>query len=156
MAYFAHFENFTHDEVAAGQIILSVLEHGWAWRIPLRDKLSVGIVLDREAARGLGGTAEERLENAIGREPLLREKGRDARRVSRVMSYTNYQLIGERGYGKGWVLLGDAFGFVDPMLSPGLFMALESAVLLDRLIFEKNEGGGGGVEEVLRGIEWVV
>ncbi len=47
------------------------------------------------------------------------------------MTYTNYQLISQQGHGKGWIMLGDAFGFVDPMLSPGLFMALESASLLD-------------------------
>ena len=35
-------------------------------------------------------------------------------------------------------MLGDAFGFADPMLSPGLFMALESASLLDSLVFSKE------------------
>jgi flavin-dependent dehydrogenase len=79
------------------------------------------------------------IEAAIATEPLLREKGKNARRVSEVMSYTNYQLISEKGHGKGWIMLGDAFGFVDPMLSPGLFMALESASLLDALVFSKSE-----------------
>lgn len=136
-AYFAHFEDFEHDEVDPGQIIISVLERGWSWRIPLQGKLSVGVVIDKDAAKELGKTPEERLENLISREPLLREKGRNARRVTDVMTYTNYQLISERGYGKGWIMLGDAFGFVDPMLSPGLFMALESASLLDAMVFSK-------------------
>jgi len=138
VAHFAHFENFDHDEVESGQIIISVLENGWSWRIPLQDKLSVGIVIDKEAAKRLGDTPEERLENAISSEPLLREKSKHARRVSDVMTYTNYQLISEQGHGKGWIMLGDAFGFVDPMLSPGLFMALESANLLDSLVFAKG------------------
>ncbi|MFD2256196.1 NAD(P)/FAD-dependent oxidoreductase [Luteolibacter algae] len=138
VAYFAHFENFTHDEVPSGQIIISVLEHGWSWRIPLKDRLSVGIVIDKEAAKRLGDTAVERLENAIRSEPLLSEKGKNAQRVSEVMTYTNYQLISEQGYGKGWIMMGDAFGFVDPMLSPGLFMALESANLLDSLVFSNG------------------
>ncbi|MFU8893157.1 MAG: NAD(P)/FAD-dependent oxidoreductase [Luteolibacter sp.] len=139
VAHFAHFEDFDHDEVEPGQVIISVLENGWSWRIPLLDgKLSVGIVIDKGAAKRLGDTPERRLENAIDLEPLLREKGRHARRVSDVMTYTNYQLISERGHGKGWIMLGDAFGFVDPMLSPGLFMALESASLLDALVFAKR------------------
>ncbi len=138
VAYFAHFENFTHDEVDPGQIIISVLENGWSWRIPLQGKLSVGIVVDKDAAKKLGHTPEERLETAIATEPLLKEKGRNSRRVTDVMSYTNYQLISEQGHGKGWIMLGDAFGFVDPMLSPGLFMALESACLLDSFVFSKN------------------
>ncbi|MDP4899248.1 MAG: NAD(P)/FAD-dependent oxidoreductase, partial [Akkermansiaceae bacterium] len=138
-AYFAHFEDFEHDEVDPGQVIISVLERGWSWRIPLQDRLSVGVVIDKDAAKELGNTPEERLENLISREPLLREKGRNARRVSDVMTYTNYQLISEQGHGKGWIMLGDAFGFVDPMLSPGLFMALESASLLDSLVFSKGK-----------------
>lgn len=139
VAHFAHFENFEHDEVEPGQVIISVLENGWSWRIPLQGKLSVGIVIDKEAAKRLGDTPERRLENAIDSEPLLREKGRNARRVTDVMTYTNYQLISDQGHGKGWIMLGDAFGFVDPMLSPGLFMALESAMLLDTLVFAKGK-----------------
>lgn len=140
VAHFAHFEGFDHDEVEPGQVIISVLENGWSWRIPLQDgKLSVGIVIHKDAAKRLGDTPEQRLENAIDLEPLLREKGRHARRVSDVMTYTNYQLISERGHGNGWIMLGDAFGFVDPMLSPGLFMALESASLLDALVFAKEQ-----------------
>jgi len=138
VAYFAHFENFLHDEVDPGQIIISVLEHGWSWRIPLQGKLSVGIVIDMDSAKKLGETPEERLETAIATEPLLREQGKNARRVTEVMCYTNYQLISEQGHGKGWIMLGDAFGFVDPMLSPGLFMALESASLLDSFVFSKS------------------
>lgn len=140
VSYFAHYENFVHDEVDPGQIIISVLEQGWSWRIPLQGKLSVGIVLDKDAAKSLGRSPEERLDNAIRREPLLKEKARNARRVSEVATYTKYQLISKRGYGKGWLMLGDAFGFVDPMLSPGLFMALESAHLMDKWVFGHREG----------------
>lgn len=139
IAHFAHFEDFEHDEVEPGQVIISVLENGWSWRIPLQGKLSVGIVIDKEIAKRLGDTPERRLENAIDAEPLLREKGRNARRITDVMTYTNYQLISDQGHGKGWIMLGDAFGFVDPMLSPGLFMALESASLLDIFVFSKGK-----------------
>lgn len=138
VAHFAHFEDFDHDEVEPGQVVISVLENGWSWRIPLQGSLSVGIVIDKEAAKRLGDTPERRLENAIDAEPLLRDKGRNARRITDVMTYTNYQLISDRGHGKGWIMLGDAFGFVDPMLSPGLFMALESASLLDAFVFAKS------------------
>jgi flavin-dependent dehydrogenase len=47
-----------------------------------------------------------------------------------VATYANYQLISRRGVGPGWVMVGDAFGFVDPMLSPGVFLALRSAELV--------------------------
>lgn len=140
VAYFAHFEDFEHDEVEPGQVIISVLRAGWSWRIPLPGRLSVGIVVNKEHAKTLGETPEERLERAIREEPILAEKGARARRVSPVMTYTNYQLLTERGHGPGWVLLGDAFGFVDPMLSPGLFMSLEGARELDACVFSQGVG----------------
>lgn len=137
VSYFAHYENFAHDEVDPGGIIISVLDRGWSWRIPLQGRMSVGIVIDKESAKELGDTPEERLDNAIKCEPLLKKKGGNAKRVTDVMVFSKYQRISKCGYGKGWVMLGDAFGFVDPMLSPGLFMALESAYLLDRYVFAK-------------------
>lgn len=138
VAHFAHFENFLHDEVEPGQIIISISKHGWAWRIPLQGRLSVGVVMDKNAAKELGDTPEDRLENAIRQDPLMQDKAVNAKRVTEVMTYTNYQLISQQGHGKGYILLGDSFGFVDPMLSPGLFMALEAARLLDKLLFSKG------------------
>ncbi|MFT6238563.1 MAG: flavin-dependent dehydrogenase [Akkermansiaceae bacterium] len=149
-AYFAHFENFDHHEVEPGQVIISVLNQGWSWRIPLQGKLSVGLVIDKEAAKKLGNTPEERLENAIKNEPLLREKGTRAKRIPDVMTYTNYQLIGDKAHRRGWLMLGDAFGFVDPMLSPSLFMTMESAVVLDQFVFsEKPKGPQAYCDEIL-------
>lgn len=153
VAYFAHFENFEHDEVEPGQVIISVLEAGWSWRIPLPGRLSVGIVVSKDRARDLGTSAEERLHQAISEEPLLREKGAHARRVTPVMTYTNYQLLSERGHGPGWVLLGDAFGFVDPMLSPGLFMSLEGARLLDTHVFASGLGSLHQPEKLTRALD---
>ncbi len=138
IAYFAHFEDFDHDEVEPGQVIISVLRAGWSWRIPLPGRLSVGIVVSKEHAKTLGDTPEERLAAAIRQEPLLAAKATRARRITPVMTYTNYQLLTERGHGPGWVLCGDAFGFVDPMLSPGLFMSLVGAQQLDQWVFRQG------------------
>ncbi len=51
-----------------------------------------------------------------------------------MFTYTNYQLTSQRGFGPGWVSLGDAFGFVDPMLSPGVFLAIEGAAALAKIL----------------------
>jgi len=129
VAYFAHFHGF-RDKEPRGQVIIGRLAHGWSWRIPLRDCLSVGVVMDKDAASALGATPEERLENAISRDPVLAAAGENRKRISEVATYTNYQLVSRQGFGPGWVMTGDAFGFVDPMLSPGLWLALRSAELL--------------------------
>jgi flavin-dependent dehydrogenase len=67
------------------------------------------------------------LDRAIAADPGLTSIVGNGRRVTDVATYANYQLISERGYGRGWVMIGDAFGFVDPMLSPGVFLALRSS-----------------------------
>ena len=129
VAHFAHFEGFQWDE-PPGQVLIARGEAGWSWCIPLKDRLSVGIVLGQEDAAALGRTPEERLQRAIARDSWLTKVVGDARRVTGVATYANYQLISQRGVGPGWIMAGDAFGFVDPMLSPGVFLALRSAELV--------------------------
>jgi flavin-dependent dehydrogenase len=128
VAHFAHFEGF--DECTPrGQVIIGRLAAGWCWRIPLPGRLSVGVVMNKDEAAKLGATPEERLEAAIDRDPRLSAAAKNRRRLTDVATYTNYQLVSARGHGPGWVMTGDAFGFVDPMLSPGMFLALHSAEL---------------------------
>jgi flavin-dependent dehydrogenase len=130
VAHFAHFEGFRWDDVD-GQVLIAPGKAGWSWCIPLRDRLSVGIVLGQDDAARLGRSPEERLANAIDADPWLTSVvGLHGRRVTSVATYSNYQLISERGVGPGWVAVGDAFGFVDPMLSPGVFLSLRSAELV--------------------------
>ena len=129
VAYFAHYDGFVENR-PRGQVIIGRLADGWSWRIPLRDRLSVGVVMNKDAAAKLGATPEARLEAAITRDPVLAAAGRHRRRLTEVPTYTNYQLVSARGHGPGWVMTGDAFGFVDPMLSPGMHLALHSAELL--------------------------
>jgi len=129
MAHFAHFEDFAWDD-APGQVLIARLQTGWSWCIPLRDRLSVGIVIPREEATRLGRTPPDRLERAIAADPWLRSIAGGSKRMTSVATYSNYQLVSRRGIGRGWVMVGDAFGFVDPMLSPGVFLALRSAELV--------------------------
>lgn len=118
MALFAHYEDWKH-EGPPGQIVICRTSHGgWSWQIPLPGRMSVGVVMNGETLRALGSTPGERLENAIDGDPILSSAGTGRKRVSDVPVYTNYQLISDRAFGPGWVALGDAFGFVDPMLSP--------------------------------------
>ncbi len=134
VAHVAHFAGCERP-TPEGQVIISRLHHGWGWRIPLNEgRLSVGVVLNKEDARGYGATAEEVLNSAIDRTPRLARACAARRRISPLATYTNYQLISHQGCGPGWVMAGDAYGFVDPMLSPGLAMAMVSAEKLSEII----------------------
>lgn len=127
IAHFAHFEGFSTEGLPPGQVRTGYLERGWGWIIPLPGKQSVGAIVPAEEAKSLGSTPVERLEAIIARDPHLSVAGKDAKRITDVVTYNNYQLTADRGHGANWLLLGDAFGFVDPMLSPGMFMAMHSA-----------------------------
>jgi flavin-dependent dehydrogenase len=96
----------------------------------LNERVSVGVVLNRAAAARLGATPEERLAAALAATPQLAATCGGARRVTDVATYGNYQLVSTRGIGRGWAAVGDAFGFVDPMLSPGVMVGLRAAEML--------------------------
>ena len=129
VAHFAHYEGCQWDEVP-GQLVLHRLEAGWSWCIPLRDRLSVGIVIGRDDMARLGATPTERLARVIETDAYLKKVAGPGCRLTSAATYTNYQLVSRRGCGPGWVSAGDAFGHVDPMLSPGLYLGMHSAELI--------------------------
>lgn len=135
-AHFAHFTGFDHP-FDPGQIAITFHEWGWSWRIPLRDCMSFGIVMNPKSLPDFGANGEERLEKVLATDGIVSPLAKNRQRVTDVYTYTNYQLLSDRGHGPGWVSIGDAFGFVDPMLSPGVFLALDAAESLSSM-FEKH------------------
>jgi flavin-dependent dehydrogenase len=127
VSHFAHYENCPWPE-PAGQVMTMRLANGWGWRIPLPGpRLSIGVVLNKDDARRFGSTPEEQLEGIINNDARLSRECGQRRRITPVATYANYQLISKCGFGPNWAMVGDAYGFVDPMLSPGLCMAMVSA-----------------------------
>jgi flavin-dependent dehydrogenase len=120
--------------VIEGNVHTDHLERGWSWRIPLPGRVSVGLVLDSDFIRGFGGTAEQQFDAYVQYDPAIKSWGGDLKRISSVLRYTNYQLATTRGHGENWALVGDAFGFVDPVFSSGLLVSLDSASQLARAI----------------------
>ncbi len=110
------------------------LSHGWCWRIPLPGRVSLGFILDTDFARTLGDTAEEQFDTFMKQDPTMREWTKSGRRISPVMKYSNYQARMEQGVGENWALVGDAFGFVDPVFSSGMLIAMQSARALAEAI----------------------
>jgi hypothetical protein len=136
-ALHAHFEGIEVE--IPGNVHTDRLEHGWLWRIPLPGRVSMGLVIDSEFIRKFGNSAEEQLDTYLRHDPVIRDYARPARRVTPVVRYTNYQSRAQRGVGPNWALVGDTFGFVDPVFSSGVLIAFQSADLLATALIDGSE-----------------
>ncbi len=125
IAVFSHLQGA--DKIEPYNIHLHRLEKGWSWRIPLPDRISVGIVIDPEHLKKFGATTEEQYDNYLKADDILQKFTANATRATGVMQYNNYQLISKKMYGSNWLLTGDAGGFLDPIFSSGLFLAIKGA-----------------------------
>jgi FADH2-dependent halogenase len=109
----------------AGNIDLVLGPGGWFWLIPLRNDLtSVGFVADTAAWKETGLSSEAFLERAIGRSPYVARRLRGAERVEQVWTASDYSYSSTRLAGAGFVLVGDAAEFLDPVFSTGVMLAL--------------------------------
>lgn len=113
---------------AAGNVSIIRHPHGWLWLIPLRDGVtSVGAVCSPEYLKQRRGDTEAFLHETIEAVPAAAGRMRGARRVAPVHATGNYAYDCTRMSGPGWMLLGDAWTFVDPMFSSGVFLAMDAA-----------------------------
>ncbi len=136
-ALHAHFEGIEVE--IPGNVHTDRLEHGWLWRIPLPGRVSMGLVIDSEFIKKFGNTSEEQLDGYLRHDPVIRDYAHPARRITPVIRYTNYQSRAQRGVGRNWALVGDTFGFVDPVFSSGLLIAFQSADLLAKALIDGSE-----------------
>ena len=103
---------------------------GWFWYIPLNEAdglVSVGVVAPpSHLCSGRGddpaATLDEEIENCEG----INQRLAGARRVGKVFVTADFSYQSRRVAGEGWVLIGDAFGFLDPVYSSGIMLALKS------------------------------
>jgi hypothetical protein len=122
------------DVVLPGNVHSDRLTRGWSWRIPLPGRVSVGLVVPDEYLAEFGESSEEQFDGFMQRDECTRQWGAKAERVTPVVRYSNYQLRATRGVGDGWALVGDAFGFIDPVLSSGMLIGLDGARTLARAL----------------------
>ncbi|BCG63863.1 MAG: hypothetical protein methR_P1608 [Methyloprofundus sp.] len=137
IALFAHVDKT--ELVDPGYVHNDRMDRGWCWRIPLPNKVSLGYVVPESYAMQHGNTPEEQYDSLLKNDSVLRKLAPHAQRVTSVLRFNNYQSISTRHCGGNWVMLGDAGGFVDPVFSSGMLIAMHSAnKLADTLIQEQS------------------
>ncbi len=162
---FTHFEGGLRDEgidEGATLILHTRDKDAWFWYIPLQDdRVSVGVVgaLDH-LLQNRSGSAQAIFDEELEKCPRMQERLANATqvfpvRVTRDFSYRSRQVAGN-----GWVLVGDAFGFLDPIYSSGVFLALKSGEMAADAInegFERDDFSGDQLgnwgPEFVRGME---
>ncbi len=130
-AVYAHFEEVDRREgEVEGYISIHLAEDGWFWMIPLSTGvMSVGFVGNQNVWKTRRGKVEDVLAQKIAESPTVSARMRRARRISEIHTAGNYSYRAHQGYGPQHLLIGDAFGFVDPMFSTGVLMAMTAGEL---------------------------
>ena len=130
-AIYAHFAGVNRREgELAGYISIHLAEDGWFWLIPLPgDIMSIGFVGNQSAWKGRSGTPRELFMSRIASSPTVSARTQHAVLVSEVYSTANYSYRAKQGNGDGFLMIGDAYGFVDPMFSTGVLMAMTAGEL---------------------------
>ncbi|MEM9489950.1 MAG: tryptophan 7-halogenase [Myxococcota bacterium] len=114
-----------------GNTTLSTFADGWIWFIPVPgDAVSIGAVMDRDhyvQERGQG--LEELYKKALSSAPEILERLENADRVAEVKAQRDWSYSYEKFWGNGYVSIGDAACFIDPLLSTGVHLAMLSGYL---------------------------
>ena len=112
-----------------GNISIFWFQHGWFWFIPLADgSTSVGAVCWPHYLKSRSKPLTEFFRDTIAMSPELAERLAGAELVDdRVHATGNYSYTSTRGSGDGFLLLGDAYAFIDPVFSSGVYLAMANA-----------------------------
>jgi len=132
-AVWTYFQDAYRDEgrnAGATMVLQTENRKGWFWYIPLHDNItSVGIVTPFDdlfkGRRDYETIYNEQLDAC----PAVKERVSIGRRVTEFYATKDYSYRSREASGDGWVLIGDAFGFLDPLYSSGVLLALRSGQL---------------------------
>ena len=162
---YAHYRGARRDagiDEGATVILYTPKSKGWFWYIPLPDdRVSVGVVASPEQLYGSRrGNPQRVLDAEIAACPGMRERLAGAEQITDVQVARDFSYRAEKFAGDGWVMVGDAMGFVDPIYSSGVFLALKSGELAAERIDEGLRSGdltgaqlGAFAPTVIKGME---
>jgi len=128
---YAHFKGALRYEEPkrAGLISIYWFEHGWLWFIPLADgATSVGAVVWPYYMKSRNCGVREFFLNTIAMCPPLAERLKDAELSSEIEATGNFSYECTLAHGKNFLMVGDAYAFVDPMFSTGVLLAMHSGI----------------------------
>jgi flavin-dependent dehydrogenase len=128
IAVFSHFHHVhRNDGEAVGHITIVRIPNGWFWLIPLdAEKTSVGLVQMLADFKAQNLTPEESFNRTVQTHAELLFRMKNAKKIAPFYTEADYTFRHNRAAGPRWLLAGDAAGFIDPIFSSGVMVALRS------------------------------
>lgn len=151
------------DHEGATIIMQTETMDAWFWFIPLsRGITSIGCVADNDYLLKGRGTQEQVFEEELSKCPGLTPRLENATRLGGLKTAKEFSYMTKQHAGDGWVLVGDAFGFIDPVYSSGVYFALDMGVRAGDAVvagFQQNDLSGDRLgawaDEFKQGAMWV-
>jgi flavin-dependent dehydrogenase len=132
----------TGKDEGATLVVQTTNKKGWFWYIPQHDNtVSVGVVGPFDYLFKGRGSHEQTYNEEVEACPAIKERVSIGRRATGYFATKDYSYRSKQVAGDGWVLVGDAFGFLDPLYSSGVLMALKSGELAADAIAEGLKKG---------------
>ncbi len=151
-AIWTYFEGAYRDtgrDEGATMVVQTPTRKGWFWYIPQHDDIvSVGVVAPFDELFKGRGPHEQTFNEEVDACPGVKERVAKAKRVTGYFATRDYSYRSKEVAGHGWVLVGDAFGFLDPLYSSGVLLALKSGELAADAIAEGLSKGDVSAEQL--------
>ena len=151
-AIWSYFEGAYRDsgrDEGATMVLQTPDRKGWFWYIPQHDDIvSVGVVGPFDYLfKGRGKDFEKIFDEEVERTPAVKKRIEGATRVTGFFATKDYSYRTTKASGDGWVLVGDAWGFLDPLYSSGVLLALKSGELAaDAIVAGLKSGDTSGAQ----------
>ncbi len=150
---YAYYQGVLHDQgrnAGATIIIQTEGKKGWFWFIPLPgDTASIGIIAPPTYL--FGGRGDDPLatfEEEIKQCPDMANRLKNAKRISQAYVTSNFSYGASQMSGEGWLLIGDAYAFLDPIYSSGVMVALKTGELAADTIHKAIESGDTSAKQL--------
>jgi flavin-dependent dehydrogenase len=152
VAIFGHFHGVRRDTCSkGGDTVIVRLENKWFWLIPISaEKTSIGCVMDRDEFNAMKVSPAEAFHHWVATSQPMRERMQDASLLGSIQatgdfSYRNRRLVGPR-----LIRIGDAAGFMDPIFSAGVYLAMFSGKLAAEAVSTALAAGHDGAALLTR------
>jgi flavin-dependent dehydrogenase len=127
----------TGRDEGATMVLQTANKNGWFWYIPLHNNIvSVGVVAPFDYLFKNRVSYEQTYQEEVARCAAVKQRVASGKRVTGYFATKDYSYRATKVAGDGWVMIGDAWGFLDPLYSSGVLLALRSGELAADAIVE--------------------